>query len=145
MLPCPVLDGMYAIANESENSKSLRSWQLLELATAVPVVFVKIVGTHNSANEVFHCVHFECPADPQAPPPDDRSVLPADILITEDLHGINPLRLERNSNRPRQFVSVPRVRRGKARIRHKAPHPITFLRLDRAMWPFSRTLLLESY
>uniref|UniRef100_A0AC34R9G0 BTB domain-containing protein n=2 Tax=Panagrolaimus sp. JU765 TaxID=591449 RepID=A0AC34R9G0_9BILA len=27
-----------------------------------PVVFIKIVGTYNSANEVFHCVHFECPA-----------------------------------------------------------------------------------
>jgi hypothetical protein len=26
------------------------------------VVFIKIVGTYNSANEVFHCVHFECPA-----------------------------------------------------------------------------------
>jgi hypothetical protein len=27
-----------------------------------PVVFIRIVGTHNSANEVFHCVHFECPS-----------------------------------------------------------------------------------
>ena len=27
-----------------------------------PVCCIKIVGTHNSANEVFHCVHFECPA-----------------------------------------------------------------------------------
>jgi hypothetical protein len=25
-------------------------------------VFIRIVGTYNSANEVFHCVHFECPA-----------------------------------------------------------------------------------
>ncbi|RCN32799.1 hypothetical protein ANCCAN_21383 [Ancylostoma caninum] len=57
------------------------SWQLLELAAAVPVVFVKIVGTHNSANEVFHCVHFECPADPLAPPPDDRSVLPKEVVL----------------------------------------------------------------
>ncbi|XP_064490258.1 BTB/POZ domain-containing protein 9-like [Ornithodoros turicata] len=38
-----------------------RSWQLL-LFPLQPVVFVRIVGTHNSANEVFHCVHFECPA-----------------------------------------------------------------------------------
>ncbi|XGW01890.1 hypothetical protein V3C99_014181 [Haemonchus contortus] len=65
--------------------KQCRSWQLLELAAAVPVVFVKIVGTHNSANEVFHCVHFECPADPHAPPPDDRSVLPKDVLLTEEM------------------------------------------------------------
>lgn len=62
-----------------------RSWQLLELATAVPVVFVKIVGTHNSANEVFHCVHFECPAAPHAPPPDERSVLPKDVAAGEEM------------------------------------------------------------
>ncbi|VDO78592.1 unnamed protein product [Heligmosomoides polygyrus] len=61
------------------------SWQLLELATAVPVVFVKIVGTHNSANEVFHCVHFECPAAPHAPPPDERSVLPKDVAAGEEM------------------------------------------------------------
>ncbi|VDL63707.1 unnamed protein product [Nippostrongylus brasiliensis] len=59
------------------------SWQYLELANAVPVVFVKIVGTHNSANEVFHCVHFECPADPHAPPVDDRSVLAMEVLQDE--------------------------------------------------------------
>ncbi|OQR73193.1 BTB/POZ domain-containing protein 9-like [Tropilaelaps mercedesae] len=38
-----------------------RSWQILTFEP-LPVVFVKIVGTHNTANEVFHCVHFECPA-----------------------------------------------------------------------------------
>lgn len=38
-----------------------RSWQLLRFPRQ-PVVFVRIVGTHNTANEVFHCVHFECPA-----------------------------------------------------------------------------------
>ena len=27
-----------------------------------PVVFIRIVGTHNTENEVFHCVHFEAPA-----------------------------------------------------------------------------------
>ena len=46
-----------------------RSWQLLRFERR-PVVFIRIVGTYNSANEVFHCVHFECPAqlsDPQTP------------------------------------------------------------------------------
>lgn len=38
-----------------------RSWQSLRF-TPRPVVFIRIVGTHNTANEVFHCVHFECPA-----------------------------------------------------------------------------------
>jgi len=30
--------------------------------TKRPVVFIRIVGTHNTENEVFHCVHFEAPA-----------------------------------------------------------------------------------
>ena len=29
---------------------------------ARPVVFFQVVGTHNTANEVFHAVHFESPA-----------------------------------------------------------------------------------
>ncbi|KAI0982557.1 hypothetical protein GJ496_011671 [Pomphorhynchus laevis] len=38
-----------------------RSWQNLKF-TARPTVFIKITGTRNTANEVFHCVHFECPS-----------------------------------------------------------------------------------
>ncbi|XP_043076097.1 BTB/POZ domain-containing protein 9-like [Puntigrus tetrazona] len=38
-----------------------RSWQTLRFDRQ-PAAFVRIVGTHNTANEVFHCVHFECPA-----------------------------------------------------------------------------------
>ncbi|KAG8235189.1 hypothetical protein J437_LFUL014153 [Ladona fulva] len=38
-----------------------RSWQTLRFERR-PVVFIRIVGTHNTANVVFHCVHFECPA-----------------------------------------------------------------------------------
>lgn len=41
-----------------------RSWQILVFAPR-PVSFIRIVGTHNTANEVFHCVHFECPCDPE--------------------------------------------------------------------------------
>jgi len=40
---------------------SCRSWQLISFKRR-PVVFIRIVGTHNTANEVFHCVHFEAPA-----------------------------------------------------------------------------------
>ncbi|KAE9548774.1 hypothetical protein FO519_008012 [Halicephalobus sp. NKZ332] len=43
----------------SENEVS--SWRKVVFERQ-PVVFIKIVGTYNSANEVFHCVHFECPA-----------------------------------------------------------------------------------
>jgi len=38
-----------------------RSWQLISFPRRA-VVFIRIVGTHNTANEVFHCVHFEAPA-----------------------------------------------------------------------------------
>merc|ERR1719318_1663176 len=38
-----------------------RSWQMISFPRR-PVVFIRIVGTHNTANEVFHCVHFEAPA-----------------------------------------------------------------------------------
>jgi len=40
---------------------SCSSWQVIPFRRR-PVVFIRIVGTRNSANEVFHCVHFECPA-----------------------------------------------------------------------------------
>lgn len=38
-----------------------RSWQLITFPRRI-VVLVRIVGTRNTVNEVFHCVHFECPA-----------------------------------------------------------------------------------
>ncbi|XP_053315518.1 BTB/POZ domain-containing protein 9 [Spea bombifrons] len=38
-----------------------RSWQTITFDRQ-PACFIRIVGTHNTANEVFHCVHFECPA-----------------------------------------------------------------------------------
>ena len=41
--------------------ENCKSWQTLKFDRR-PVVFIKITGTHNTANEVFHCVHFECPA-----------------------------------------------------------------------------------
>merc|ERR1719319_1937233 len=41
--------------------EACRSWQSISFPRR-PVVFIRIVGTHNTANEVFHCVHFECPA-----------------------------------------------------------------------------------
>ncbi|XP_053988231.1 BTB/POZ domain-containing protein 9 [Hylaeus volcanicus] len=42
--------------------EACRSWQTIHFSPPRPVVFIRIVGTHNTANEVFHCVHFECPA-----------------------------------------------------------------------------------
>ncbi|KAG7188383.1 hypothetical protein KM043_008036 [Ampulex compressa] len=48
------------IADKSR--EACRSWQTIHFHPPRPVVFIRIVGTHNTANEVFHCVHFECPA-----------------------------------------------------------------------------------
>jgi BTB/POZ domain-containing protein 9 len=48
-----------------KRTERLRSWQHFSFEPRV-VVYVKIVGTYNTANEIFHCVHFECPSqDPR--------------------------------------------------------------------------------
>ena len=74
-----------------------RSWQLLQF-DSVPIVFIRITGTHNSSNEVFlgviwvkavaidlefqvfHLVHLEAPADLSLDPPDEANCIP----YTED-------------------------------------------------------------
>ncbi|BFZ07198.1 hypothetical protein BsWGS_10236 [Bradybaena similaris] len=38
-----------------------KSWQTFAF-DQIPVTFIRIVGTHNTANESFHCVHIESPA-----------------------------------------------------------------------------------
>ncbi|XP_065364039.1 BTB/POZ domain-containing protein 9 [Calliphora vicina] len=45
---------------DKRNEKA-RSWQNFSF-TPIPVVFIRIVGTRNTANEIFHCVHLECPS-----------------------------------------------------------------------------------
>ena len=44
------------------------------------MVYFQIVGTHNTANEVFHAVHFESPAQP-----DSETRRPA--ITHNDEHG----------------------------------------------------------
>lgn len=46
--------------------ENCKSWQTISFERR-PVVFIRITGTHNTANEVFHCVHFECPAQTDLP------------------------------------------------------------------------------
>ena len=43
-----------------------KSWQHITFPRR-PLVMIRIVGTHNTANEVFHCVHFESPAVTNVP------------------------------------------------------------------------------
>ncbi|CAL1546096.1 unnamed protein product [Lymnaea stagnalis] len=45
-----------------KHHEACKSWQTFAF-DPLPVTFIRIVGTHNTANEVFHCVHFESPAD----------------------------------------------------------------------------------
>ncbi len=46
-----------------KRNEACRSWQVFVFPPR-PVSFVRITGTHNTANEVFHCVHFEAPCEP---------------------------------------------------------------------------------
>jgi len=45
----------------NKSREKCKSWQMIRFQP-IPVVYVRIVGTDDTANEVFHCVHFECPA-----------------------------------------------------------------------------------
>ncbi|XP_037935016.1 BTB/POZ domain-containing protein 9 [Teleopsis dalmanni] len=47
-----------------KRSELAKSWQNFSFRPR-PVAFIKIVGTHNTANEIFHCVHLECPSQDQ--------------------------------------------------------------------------------
>lgn len=72
-----------------KTKEECRSWQYLTF-DARPVVFVRIVGVDNTANEVFHCVHFECPANQKEPSicgsdrtdSSEQSVMSADTTIS---------------------------------------------------------------
>uniref|UniRef100_A0A0A1X880 BTB/POZ domain-containing protein 9 n=1 Tax=Zeugodacus cucurbitae TaxID=28588 RepID=A0A0A1X880_ZEUCU len=44
-----------------KRNDQVRSWQNFSF-TPRPIVFIRIVGTRNTANEIFHCVHLECPS-----------------------------------------------------------------------------------
>ncbi|KAL0969880.1 hypothetical protein UPYG_G00233730 [Umbra pygmaea] len=72
-----------------------RSWQTL-VFDRHPASFVRIVGTHNTSNEVgrdeqaqevFHCVHFECPAQ-------------LDIEVKEGSPGTDPTAAGSESQQP---------------------------------------------
>ena len=60
------LSGVGFLSKE-EGKKSFRRLFRVFLGSVIlfnihPVFASRIVGTHNTANEVFHCVHFEAPA-----------------------------------------------------------------------------------
>ncbi|VVC26833.1 Hypothetical protein CINCED_3A008510 [Cinara cedri] len=62
-----------------DKSKELvRSWQVLQFSSR-PIVFIRITGTFNSANEVFHCVHLEAPAQV---PLEDTTIIKVEQEIT---------------------------------------------------------------
>lgn len=44
----------------NKKNERLQSWQAFSFDPR-PITFIRITGTYNSANEIFHIVHFECP------------------------------------------------------------------------------------
>ncbi|XP_074647671.1 BTB/POZ domain-containing protein 9-like [Tubulanus polymorphus] len=67
--------------------ENCRSWEILTFPKR-PVAFVKLIGMHNTANEVFHCVHFECPADQEALNQYKQTLLTPSIDISENVKDI---------------------------------------------------------
>lgn len=64
-----------------------RSWEILTFSPRI-VVFIRICGTHNTANEVFHCVHFECPCRPDILKTymnDQTSILTTDDHVSDSI------------------------------------------------------------
>ncbi|CAD6186594.1 unnamed protein product [Caenorhabditis auriculariae] len=55
-----------------------RSWQYL-VFEPTRAVFIRLTGTRNSSNEVFHVVHLECPADETAEKPPPSFAIPDDV------------------------------------------------------------------
>lgn len=89
-----------------------RSWQNITFDRQ-PTCFIRIVGTHNTANEVFHCVHFECPAQivnqkednceenpPSEPPVPARQAVTIALRISNAGDGPSPT--HQNSRVPSQ-------------------------------------------
>ncbi|XP_067943709.1 BTB/POZ domain-containing protein 9-like [Watersipora subatra] len=64
-----------------------RSWQTIRFE-ARPVTFVRIIGTKNSANEVFHLVHFECPCERVTEQPKQEAKLSSSS--SPNTHSIPP-------------------------------------------------------
>ncbi|KAE8600233.1 hypothetical protein XENTR_v10013142 [Xenopus tropicalis] len=80
-----------------------RSWQTITFDRQ-PTCFIRIVGTHNTANEVFHCVHFECPAQ-NVPHKEENSEdsLPSDQSLSAQLASSNGMR----ATNPSQSLTEP--------------------------------------
>ncbi|KAI9564306.1 hypothetical protein GHT06_008044 [Daphnia sinensis] len=67
-----------------------QSWQSISFAPQ-PVVYVRIVGTQNTANDVFHCVHFECPAQEDGNGFEDVVVSTPQLPVDAPLSNPSPL------------------------------------------------------
>ncbi|XP_073484850.1 BTB/POZ domain-containing protein 9 [Aquarana catesbeiana] len=90
-----------------------RSWQNITFDRQA-TCFIRIVGTHNTANEVFHCVHFECPAqivnqkednceeNPPSEPPPVPARQSVSIALRISNAGDSPSPTHQNSSVPSQ-------------------------------------------
>jgi len=101
-----------------------RSWQLITFPRR-PVVFIRIVGTHNTANEVFHCVHFEAPAMStdlvsSTPPRLGRGPSSGDSSQDEDLDTPDG-DLEQGDSPPPQGLGGRHLNRGQGECQEDSP------------------------
>lgn len=71
-----------------KTKEACRSWQTIRLNAPRAVVFVRIIGVHNTVNEAFHCVHFECPAQTE-----EKPAVPSDPVLP-DKASTNSLAIE---------------------------------------------------
>ena len=79
-----------------KRNEACKSWQMIAF-TRRPVVFIRIVGTNNTANEVFHCVHFECPAQSHlSPTPLEEPEEPSPHAKSDMNQTLNPKDKESN-------------------------------------------------
>lgn len=74
-----------------KRNAQLKSWQHMTFA-ARPVVYIRIVGTFNSVNEIFHIVHFETPS--QYPKFLQQQSKETDMSPQESCNSSNQIQLE---------------------------------------------------
>jgi len=72
-----------------KRQENCRCWQQMNFK-ARPVSFIKIVGTRNTANEVFHVVHFEAPASVIEDNDTSTSSLPSSTLKVAGIAAAGP-------------------------------------------------------
>jgi len=78
-----------------KRNESCRCWQNMVFEPRI-VSFIKIIGTRNTANEVFHVVHFECPSSKVDTESTTSSQTTNELLNDESATRIDLLKVNAN-------------------------------------------------